>query len=266
MMETSSPKISALILTYNEDPNIERTLESLHWVNEIVVVDSGSTDRTLEILARYSAVKVIHRHFDDHAAQCNFGILHCSNPWILSLDADYILSKELITELQLWKPEHGIQAWYTSFQYVVCGRTLHGTLYPPRAVLFRSGECSYVRDGHAHRLIVSGPTRSFRYRILHDDRKPLERWTADQMRYARREAAKLLYESVGSLRIQDRIRGWIVVAPLLTFFYTYFAKGLWRDGSAGLYYCFQRVFAELLLSLCLLECRLSGASFARRRI
>ena len=72
--------ITPLVITYNEAPNIARTLDRLLWARRIVVIDSGSTDETLEIVRSYPQAEVIHRPFDDFASQCNFGIAQVATP------------------------------------------------------------------------------------------------------------------------------------------------------------------------------------------
>ena len=91
-------KITPLILTYDEEANIGRTLERLTWAEQILVIDSYSTDATLDILDEYPQVEVVQRSFDNFASQCNFGLQHICTEWILSLDADYVLSDELVDE------------------------------------------------------------------------------------------------------------------------------------------------------------------------
>lgn len=76
-------QLTPLLLTYNEEPNIDRTLGGLGWARRIVVIDSGSSDRTLELLAAYSQVEVLTRSFDSFANQCNFGLQHIDTPWML---------------------------------------------------------------------------------------------------------------------------------------------------------------------------------------
>src|SRR6516165_5999187 len=97
--------ITPLVITYNEAANIARTLERLIWARRIVVVDSGSTDETLEVVRHYPQTELFHRPFDDFASQCNFGIAQVATAWVLSLDADYELSDELVIELQSLRPD-----------------------------------------------------------------------------------------------------------------------------------------------------------------
>jgi glycosyltransferase involved in cell wall biosynthesis len=247
--------ITGLILTYNEAPNIRRTLEKLTWLDRILVVDSFSTDETLRIVRDFPQVTVLQRKFDDFANQCNFGLDHCQSDWVLSMDADYVLSDGLISELQNWKPQPGVNAWYARFAYCVFGRPLRGSLYPPRAILFRRDSCRYYQDGHAHFLRIQGPSGWFKNIVLHDDRKPLSSWVHSQDRYTALEIDKLTRSNPSKLSAQDRIRRHIFFAPVFVFFYTLFAKKLILDGWQGWYYTFQRVIVELLISLRLLEAR-----------
>src|SRR5690348_1584101 len=98
--------ITPVILTYNEAPNIGRTLEALRWASAVVVVDSGSSDATTAIARRFPNVRIFERPFDDHATQWNFGISETgiATPWILALDADYVVPPELAEELRALEP------------------------------------------------------------------------------------------------------------------------------------------------------------------
>src|SRR5438067_1255528 len=95
-------KLQAVILTKNEEPNIERVMDRLQWLEKVVVVDSFSTDKTLEILHSYSNVEVHQRAFDTHAMQWNYGVSQCATEWILSLDADYVLGDAFVEELKTY--------------------------------------------------------------------------------------------------------------------------------------------------------------------
>jgi glycosyltransferase involved in cell wall biosynthesis len=96
--------ITPLILTYNEAPNIGRILQRLTWAKRIVVIDSYSTDETLEILRSFPHVEVYQREFDTAANQDNFGLDQITTEWALSLDADYLLTDELIEEIKNLNP------------------------------------------------------------------------------------------------------------------------------------------------------------------
>jgi glycosyltransferase involved in cell wall biosynthesis len=249
-------QITPLILTFNEAPNIGRTLNKLLWARRIVVIDSGSTDETVEMVRRCPQAEVVRHEFADFASQCNFGLTQIATSWVLSLDADYELSDELISELQALLPADRTAGYSGHFVYRIHGRPLRGTLYPPRTVLYRKSGAVYRREGHGHRVVVDGDILGLRGVIYHDDRKPLSRWIASQQRYARDEADYLLTASPQTLSKTDRIRLMALPAPLGVFLYALFIKGCLLDGWAGWYYALQRSAAEALLALELLERRL----------
>jgi glycosyltransferase involved in cell wall biosynthesis len=245
--------ITPLIITYNEAPNIARTLAALDWAHRIVVVDSGSTDGTLDILARFTQIEAVHRPFDDFAGQCNFGLTLIGTPWVLSLDADYLLTPELIAELAKLNPEANTMGYRANFIYCIHGRALRASLYPPRVVLFRAGAASYVQTGHAHHLEISGPIQNLRARIRHDDRKPLSRWLVSQRTYAAQEADHLLAGL--PLSQTDRLRRMAWPAPLLVLLYVLLVKRCILDGWPGWYYALQRLIAEALLAVEIIDRR-----------
>lgn len=246
-------KITPLILTYNEASNISRTLQSLTWAQTIVAVDSFSTDETLEILYSYPQVQVYQRKFDAFAEQCNYGLEKITSEWALSLDADYILTDELIDEILALPPDSDINSYSVRFKYCIFGKPLRGTLLPPRKVLYKREKAIYQNDGHAHRVCVEGNSRMLLSYVYHDDRKPLSQWLWSQNRYMVIEAKKILTTPTNKLSFSDRIRKQKILAPLIILVYCLILKGGMLDGWHGCYYAFQRVMAEILLSLRLWE-------------
>jgi len=257
---SGSEQITPMLLTYNELPNIGRTLAALHWAKQILVIDSGSSDGTLELLAADPRITVVYRAFDSFAAQCNFGLTQVETEWVLSLDADYVLPPEFALELAKLDLDKGPDGYRAAFRYRIFGRRLRGTLYPPRTVLYRVQRASYAMDGHGHRVRVSGPMGELHAKIDHDDRKSLARWFSSQQKYAAQEAVHLLAQTARQLGLVDRLRRMAWPAPILAFFYTLFARGCILDGWPGWYYVLQRTFAELMLALELLDRRLRAAS------
>ena len=257
--------ISVLLITYNEAPNIARVLKKLQWAAEIVVVDSGSDDGTLSILERDPLVRVMHRSFDSFAGQCNFGLYQVRSDWVLSLDADYVLSDELISELRRFTDRADRAGYQVRFVYGIGGKPIRSGLYPPRTVLYRKNRAKYVDDGHGHRVQIDGSRGKLKGTILHDDRKPLARWFRNQISYAEREAQKLLTTETSSLSIQDKLRrtGWIV--PLIILPYCLIVRRGLLDGWAGWAYALQRLTAEVMLALFLWERRWQRASEAETR-
>jgi glycosyltransferase involved in cell wall biosynthesis len=248
--------ITPLVITYNEAANIARTLNRLVWASRIVVVDSGSTDETLEIVRSYPQAEIIHRPFDDLASQCNFGIAQVATSWVLSLDADYELSDGLVTEFHSLRPDAATAGYRARFVYRIYGQPLRGTLYPWRTVLYRKDKASYRNEGHGHRVVVVGEILPLSEVIFHDDRKPLARWFASQQRYARQEADHLLASDRNSLGRTDKIRLAAWSAPIAVFIYTLILKGCLLDGWPGWYYALQRLLAEILIALEIIDRRL----------
>lgn len=246
--------ITPLILTYNESANIRETLTRLDWAKRVVIVDSFSTDETLAIVSGFPRVQIFQRQFDHFADQCNFGLTKITTQWTLSLDADYKCPRELARELvSLGGSAVGYQA---AFRYCVYGKPLRTSLYPPRTVLYQTRAAKYERDGHAHRVKIDGSIGRLRATILHDDWKSLSTWLTSQTKYAIAEAAKLEATSSENLNWKDRLRKQILLAPLLTAVYCLFVKRLILSGRAGLFYSMQRTYAELLLSLVLIDRRM----------
>ena len=258
-------QITPLILTYNEAPNIGRTLERLTWARDIVVVDSFSTDDTIEIASSFPQVRVFQRAFDCLRNQWEFGLRETgiSTPWVLALDADYIVTSDAVAELDCLVPDASIVAYRASFVYCINGKKLHSGIYPPVTVLFRREAASYIQDGHAQRVVIDGRIEELRTPLLHDDRKPLSRWLHSQSLYAEQEAAKLMTTSREDLNLADRLRLCFVIAPAAALFYCLIIRLGIFDGWRGFYYAFQRSLAELMLSLYLLDSRCTFSESTR---
>jgi glycosyltransferase involved in cell wall biosynthesis len=252
-------QITPLIITLDEAPNIVRTLDQLRWARRIVVIDSGSTDGTLALIRGYPQAEVVHHPFVDFAGQCNFGLTQVASPWVLSLDADYVLDDTLVDELKALAPPPQVAGFRARFVYRIHGRALRGTLYPPRTVLYRKDKASYRNEGHGHRVAVDGDVRELTQVIYHDDRKPLARWFASQLHYAREEADYLLGARRDALTRADKVRLMAWPAPLGAFFYALLAKGCLLDGWPGWSYALQRLVAETLIALELIDRQLRGS-------
>ena len=230
-------QVTPVILTFNEAPNIERSLARLSWAKDVVVVDSFSTDETVAIVNRYSNARVFQRKFDAHARQWNFGIRETAigTEWVLGLDADYMVSEDLLREILSLAPEADVAGYRASFRYCIEGQPLRAAVYPPVTVLYRRTGAEYVQDGHTQQVRLTGRILNLNNPIHHDDRKSLQHWLNSQSRYMRLEADKLRQLPFSETAIQDRVRKLIVIAPVAMFFYCMFVKGNILDGRAGLF-------------------------------
>jgi glycosyltransferase involved in cell wall biosynthesis len=248
-------QITPIILTWNEASNIGRTLDPLQWARDIIVVDSLSDDETLDIVARTPQARVFKRRFVSLEDQWNFALRETGieTEWVLALDADYVLTPEALEEIGALRPSQHVAGYRAKFAYCVHGRALRGSAYPPVTVLYRHNLARYRQDGHAHRVLIDGQVSELRSPLLHDDRKPLGRWLRSQDDYMKLETRKLLMTHWSALGWADRIRRLIVPAPLVMFVYCLFVRGAILDGRAGLFYAFQRLLSELLLSLYLID-------------
>lgn len=245
-------QITPVLLTYNEAPNIARTLSHLTWARDIVVVDSGSSDETLAILTAYPQVRTFSRPFDTHAGQWRHAVTQTAikTPWILRLDADYQVSDELIDELRRLDADAEVVAYEIAFDYAIFSHKLPSSLYPPNTILLRQGRFTVWDNGHTESWTVDGSIRKLRGRVVHDDWKSVKSWVNSQGRYMSRELAKMSNEKRST---RDQLRLMPPIMPIAVFLYCLFGKGLILNGRSGLFYALQRLVAEAILSLMVLE-------------
>jgi glycosyltransferase involved in cell wall biosynthesis len=252
--------LQALILTKNEEPNLLRVLNKLTWLQKVIIVDSYSNDATLSIARSFPNVVVYQRPFDTFAKQCNHGLSLINSQWVLSMDADYVLTDGFIKETEGFVTgTNNKVAYYAKFEFLIFGRQLISNNTTPRAVLFKHGLSYYFDDGHAHRLKIEGGTGNYKSKILHDDRKPLSIWVHNQDGYAIKECKKLSNPAIGPLSLSSKIRKNKIIAPFLVFFHCLFVKRLIFNGWIGWHYTLQRTMVEILLAIRLIETeKLSG--------
>lgn len=259
-------QITPIILTCNEEPNLERSLAGVAWAPHVLVVDSFSDDRTPSIAKRFSNVTLVQHTFESHAAQWEFARLHSSvhTEWVLALDADYIVTESFRRELEALSPPAELDAYGARFSFFIAGRPIRCSMYPPVRVLFRRDRCCYVQRGHTQVLQVDDKkTARLKNKVLHDDRKTLSRWLENQSRYAEVEVARLTSPNA-KLRLSDRVRRGVFFMPWLALFYTLVLRLGIFDGWRGWVYAFQRMIAESILSLRLMERRVLAPEVKRR--
>jgi len=255
MTDSGSPArtlpLTPIVLTFNEEANLARTLDSLRWAESVLIVDSGSTDATLTIAGAYPNVIAVTHPFEGHGSQWAWAVAHSAvrTPYVLALDADMAVGPGLLEEIERRVLGPGRAGARLGFEYRVGGRALWGSLYPPDLRLFERSRVRVRQVGHAHRFEVDGPVERLRARLIHDDRKPLARFVAAQMGYAAREQQRI--ERGEGLRFRDRLRRWGVMAPLI-FGWAYLRAGGPFRGRAALRYAHERALYETLLALRLL--------------
>jgi glycosyltransferase involved in cell wall biosynthesis len=223
-------KISATIITYNEERNIARALESLRCADEVLVVDSGSSDRTLEIAEKLGA-KVIDSPWPGYAKQKNLAAERASNDWILSIDADESLSEAL--EAEIWRlkkngPQFDAYTMPRLARYL--GRWIHHSgWYPDRKVrLYDRKNAEWVGEFVHESVRVKGRIGHLESNLLHFTCESLSEHLKTMDRYTTLAAEQLLASK------QNPSWGRLVFEPPWTFCRTYFLELGFLDGVEGL--------------------------------
>lgn len=242
--------ITPVVLTLNEAANISRVLDRLSWAKDIVVVDSGSSDATRDIVSTYPNARVFERAFDTHADQWNFALEQTGieSEWVLALDADHVMTDELRDEISTLAPSPETSGFRVAFTYCVLGHPLRASLYPPLVSIYRRGRARYGQQGHTQRLMVEGDVETLDAHMLHDDRKSFGRWIRSQDRYMRLEADLIKKSSWSELSWPNRLRMFILPGPPAAFLWCLLVKRTILDGVPGIYYSVQRLVAESILS------------------
>lgn len=161
-------KISALVLTFNEEQNIERCLKSLDFCDEIVVLDSGSEDRTVELAKKYTD-KVLLHEMEGFGSQRNWGISHCLNDWVFWLDADEQVGDELRTAISRLNPLPDINGYQINRKTFYLGRWIeHSGWYPQYVLRLFNRNHGRCRETEVHESItLQGRTSRIDKDILH---------------------------------------------------------------------------------------------------
>lgn len=226
--------LSVAIVSLNEEANLGRTLESVKWADEIVVVDSGSTDRTCDIARQYGA-RVVVETWRGYAAQKNLAIEHCTKAWVLSLDADEEISSGLAQEMQNAISDPNARDGYRMPRLnLFLGRGIrHGGFYPdPKLRLFRRGTGFVTgRDPHDRIELKNVPKERvgrFQNPMIHHTYPTLYQYLEHMNRYS------TVWNEVQGAKPQSFSINAIVLRPLATFIYNYFIRLGFLDGREGL--------------------------------
>lgn len=266
--------ISIVILTLNEADNLPRCLESIRWCDDVLIMDSGSTDDTTAI-AHAAGARVLTRPFDTFANQRNHAMEQGAlrHPWVLHLDADEVVSPELRDELQVLAAgtNSGQPVYRVPSKLIFMGRWLrYSGMYPAYQVRFgRRGHLRFVDHGHGQREslppdqvgTVSAPFDHYNFS------KGINDWFARHLRYARAEAEQALAERRepvhwGDLLGRDptqrrralkRLSSRMPFRPALRFVYAYVVRRGFLDGLAGFRYARMLGIYQYFIDLNMLE-------------
>ena len=265
-------KVSTLVLTYNETANLPRCLGALSWCDDIVVIDSGSTDNTAEIAKTYGA-RVLVRQFDNFALQRNFGLDEgdLRYEWVLHLDADEVATEAFARDLAALKPPAGIDGYRVPSKMMFGEKWLRWSgMYPTYQVrLGRRDTLRFIQVGHGQReTLASEKLETFDEPYLHYSfSQGLKRWFEKHITYAAAEAHELALARAGSeLRWRDFLHrdktvrrraakslGYhlpLYFRPIARFLYVYFWRRGFLDGASGFQYaCMLSIYEGMIAIL-----------------
>lgn len=261
--------ISIYILTYNEELDIAACIESAMLSDDIIVVDSCSSDRTVEIASRYP-VRTVQHAFESHGRQRTW-MLESIPPkyeWVYILEADERMTPELFAECVQATQNPDYIGYYAAERVMFMNRWIRrSTQYPRYQMrLFRHGKVWFTDYGHTEREVCDGATSFLKETYPHYTcSKGLSRWIEKHNRYSTDEAKETLYQiEQGKVNWRDLFLGKTEVErrralkdlslrlparPILRFIYMYFILGGCLDGRAGLAWCTLQAFYEYLILL-----------------
>ena len=227
------PTLSVAIITLNEEKNIRRTLESVKWADEIVVVDSGSSDRTADICREYTD-KIIHQEWLGYAGQKNLAIDRTKNDWVLSLDADEPVEPALANEIRvlIGRPD-ACDGYRIPRKTFFLGKWMkHGGWYPDLNLrLFRRGKGRFEERAVHESIKVDGTVGVTRNAMEHHTFPDLESYMSTINKYS-----SLAAQVMAQKGLPPSKTSWvsIIIRPLFTFLHKYIVRLGFLDGKHGL--------------------------------
>ncbi|MEH1998103.1 MAG: glycosyltransferase family 2 protein [Nostoc sp.] len=260
---------SIYILTYNEELDIAACIESAMLSDDIIVVDSCSSDRTMEIASRYP-IRVVQHAFESHGRQRTWMLdsIPPKHKWVYILEADERMTPELFAECEKASQNPGYIGYYVAERVMFMNRWIrYSTQYPRYQMrLFCHGKVWFTDYGHTEREVCEGATSFLKETYPHYTcSKGLSRWIEKHNRYSTDEAQETLYQlDQGKVSWQDLFFGKseiekrralkdlslrLPARPFLRFIYMYFILGGCLDGRAGLAWCTLQAFYEYLILL-----------------
>ncbi len=231
--------ISAIAITYNEEEHIERFIKSLSFADEIIIVDSNSTDKTVEIAEQLNT-KVYKRDFDNFSAQKNFSLEKASHEWIVFFDLDEFISEELAKEIQLKIASNtNISAYKVKRNFYFMDKHIKYSGFQNDAVVrvFKKSDCSFGNNLVHETLEVNGKTESFKNKLDHHTYKSFDAYNEKLTRYSKLQAVMLFDKNVRPKFYH------FIVRPFWRFFHQYFIKLGILDGKEGFILAYLSAFA-----------------------
>ena len=268
--------VTVIILTLNEELNIAHAVASVRgWAREVIVLDSGSTDRTVEIATAHGC-RVVSHPFENYSRQRNVALsLPARAEWILFLDADERLTPEVKAEIDRRLADGPAEnGFMLNRRFIWMGQWIRRGYFPSWILrLFRRGHGVCDDRGVNEQIVVAGAVGYIHSPFDHEDRKSLSAWIDRHNAYATMEAQRLIDDtgaSVGRLFgsqadrkrwVRQRVWPWMppLLRPFVYFTYRYLLRGGLLDGTAGFTYHFlHALWYPLLIDLKYLEMKRSA--------
>ncbi len=231
----SKPKITSLLITYNEENNIKSLIESLDFVDEFIIIDSFSTDNTVAIINEYPNIKLIQREFDDFSSQKNFAIEQATNNWIVFFDADDRISDALKEEIlaTVHSATDKVAYWIKRTNIYMNRRIKYSGWQKDKVIrLFKKDQCRYNGKLVHEEIVADGEVGYLNNTLTHCSYKGLDKIILKRNKYAALQAMEL-YEKGVKPNLYH-----FLVKPAFRFFNHYILKRGFLDGYQGLFISF----------------------------
>ncbi len=266
-MNTATP-VTVMIFTLNEEIHLPSCLAALDWCDDVIVVDSFSTDRT-EAICRARGVRFFQHGFEGFGSQRNWALDHTDprHSWILILDADERVPLELARELgeKALNSPPDVGAYRVRRRFYLWGRWLrYSSLYPSWVVRFiHRDRVRYLNRGHAETQTVQGGIRDLDHDLIDENLKGIDEWFERQNRYSRKDALHEL-EQAGNRppwskfvtgdalerrAVLKALAARLPARGLLYFLYAYFWRRGFLDGRDGFLFCLMRAMYQTMVAV-----------------
>jgi len=249
------------IPTFNEELNIKKCLNKLKWANKVIILDSNSTDDTVKIAKKFKNTNITYsRKKLNYVSKLNYFIGKNKGKWLLILDADYVLSNELIKELKslyiknLRKKK--ISGFKIKIYNKIFNKTIRENIYPKKILLFKNVNCYFKQFGHSEKFFIKGKILDINGYIMHENFNEIKKfsiWKLNQSKYSKLDSVRIVESKFDNLRTQDKIRKFPPINVMLVIIYYVFFKKILIYGKSGFFYLFQRLFYEILLSFWIIK-------------
>ena len=268
MLVAPAIPVTVIIFTLNEKIHLPSCFDALSWCDDVIVVDSFSSDET-EIICQQRGARFFQNKFSGFGQQRNWALDHTAPKyaWILILDADERVTPLLVQEMAAIASADpiGVGAYRLRRRFYMWGRWLrYSSLYPSWVVRFiRHDRVRYVNRGHAESQEVQGEIKDIANDLIDENLKGIDEWFDRQNRYASKEAEFELDQEKSGLRADKlfssnaltrraalkRLAGQIPARGLIYFLYSYFYRLGFLDGKAGFVFCIMKALYQSQIAI-----------------